>query len=93
MKQFTANRLAGGNRIFPAEIKIDNFGVTLKIPGLFSGREKSLGFDKISSVSFHSPMIGFCKITFDTIGFDHIIAEGFEKKDAEDNSMLIIWPF
>ena len=54
MKQFTASRLAGGNRIFPAEIHIDNFGVNLKIPGLFSGQQKSLGFDKISSIEVHS---------------------------------------
>ena len=51
MKQYTANRLSGGNRLFPAEIKIDDFGVTVKVPNLFSGKEKSLGYDKISSVS------------------------------------------
>ena len=83
MKQFTANRLAPGNRLFPAEIHVDKFGVTLKVPGLFNGKEKSLGFDKISSVSVNSPLLGFSKITFDTIGYDYIHAEGFDKSDAE----------
>jgi hypothetical protein len=89
MKQFTANRLSGGNRIFPAEISIDNFGINLKIPGLFSGKEKSLSFDKISSVKIDSPLIGFSKITFDTMGWDRIVAEGFEKSDALEIKQLV----
>jgi hypothetical protein len=89
MKQFTANRLAGGNRLFPAEIHIDNFGVNLKIPGLFSGKEKALSFDKISSVKIDAPMLGFSKITFDTIGWDQIVAEGFDKADAEEIKRLV----
>ena len=89
MREFTANRLSGGNKIFPAEIKIDNFGVTLKIPGVFSGNEKSLGFHQISSVKIDSPLIGFSKITFDTIGWDRIVAEGFEKSDADEIKHLV----
>lgn len=82
MHDFQANRLSGGNRLFPAKISIDDFGVTLKIPGVFSGEEKSLGFHQISSVKIDTPMLGFSKITFDTIGWDRIVAEGFEKDDA-----------
>ena len=52
MKQFTANRLSGGNRLFPAEIHIDNFGVTLKVPGIFNGEEKSLGADQGGAEQF-----------------------------------------
>ncbi len=82
MKEYQANRLSGGNRLFPAEIKIDDFGVTLKIPGVFSGKEKSLAFHQISSIKIDSPLVGFSKITFDTIGWDRVVAEGFEKADA-----------
>ena len=89
MKSYVANRLAVGNRLFPAEIKIDNFGVNLKIPGFFSGQEKSLGFHQISSVKIDSPLIGFSKITFDTIGFDRLVAEGFEKSDAIEIKELV----
>lgn len=89
MKQFTANRLAKGNALFPAEIHVDNFGVTLKVPGLFNGQQKSLTYDKISSVSIDTPLLGFSKITFDTIGYDYIHAEGFEKVDAEKIKELV----
>lgn len=89
MNEFVANRLATGNRLFPAKVTIDDFGVTLKIPGLFSGEEKSLGFHQISSVKVDSPMIGFSKITFNTIGWDRIVAEGFEKSDAEEIKSLV----
>lgn len=84
MKKYVANRLSGGNRLFPAEITVDNFGVTVKVPGLFGGKEKTLGFDKISSVSIDSPLVGFSKITFDTLGLDQIVTEGFSKSDAEE---------
>ena len=84
MKSYTANRLSSGNKLFPAEIKIDNYGVTLRVPGLFSGKEKSLSFDKISSVRLDNPMIGFSTILFDTIGHDRIKAMGFEKSDAQE---------
>ncbi|HPF90299.1 MAG TPA: SH3 domain-containing protein [Flavobacteriales bacterium] len=89
MKEFQANRLSGGNRLFPAKVTIDEFGVTLKIPGVFSGEVKSLGFHLISSVKIDSPLIGFSKITFDTIGWDRIVAEGFEKEDANEIKSLV----
>lgn len=89
MHDFQANRLSGGNRIFPAQISIDDFGVNLKIPGVFSGEEKSLGFHQISSVKIDTPMLGFSKITFDTIGWDRIVAEGFEKDDAAQIKQLV----
>lgn len=89
MSEFVANRLATGNRLFPAKVTIDDFGVTLKIPGLFSGEEKSLGFHQISSVKVDSPLLSFSKITFNTIGWDRIVAEGFEKADAEEIKALV----
>ena len=42
MKDFTASRLTSGNRIFPSKIIIDETGVTLKDPALFSGKEKTI---------------------------------------------------
>src|ERR1035437_7258998 len=89
MKKYVANRLSGGNRIFPSEIKLDDFGVTVKVPGLFSGEEKSLSFDKISSVRIECPLVGFSKIIFDTIGWDRISIDGFEKKDVEEIKELV----
>ncbi len=89
MKTFEASRLSDGNKIFPAKIDIDNFGVTLKIPGLLGGKEKTLSYSQISSVAIDTPMIGFSKITFDTLGFDRIVATGFSKDDAQEIKQLV----
>lgn len=88
MKEFQASRLSEGNKVMPNTIKIDDFGVTLKIPGAFSGQEKTLNYHQISSVQIDSPMVGFSTITFDTIGWDRIIAKGFAKEDAHEVKRL-----
>lgn len=89
MKEFQASRLSDGNKVMPNTIKIDNFGVSLKIPGVFSGKEKTLTYHQISSVQIDSPMVGFSTITFDTIGWDRIIAKGFSKEDAHEVKELV----
>ena len=89
MKTFEASRLSEGNKLFPAKIDIDNFGVTLKIPGLLGGKEKTLSYQQISSVSIESPMMGYSKITFDTLGFDRIVATGFSKADAQEIKQMV----
>jgi hypothetical protein len=89
MKTFEASRLSDGNKVFPAKIDIDNFGVTLKIPGLLGGKEKTLSYQQISSVSIDTPMVGYSKITFDTLGFDRIIATGFSKDDAQEIKQMV----
>ncbi len=88
MKEFQASRLSDGNKVMPNTIKIDDFGVTLKIPGVFSGKEKTLTYHQISSVQIDSPMVGFSTITFDTIGWDRITAKGFSKEDAHEVKQL-----
>ena len=89
MKEFQASRLSEGNKVMPNTIKIDDFGVSLKIPGVFSGKEKTLTYHEVSSVSIDSPMMGFSTITFNTIGFDRIIAKGFSKEDAQEVKQLV----
>lgn len=89
MITFEASRLSEGNKIFPAQINIDDFGVTLKIPGLLGGKEKTLLYRNISSVRIDTPMIGYSKITFDTIGFDQIVATGFSKADAQEIKQMV----
>ena len=58
METFIASRIAEGNRLFPAQVVIDQLGVTLKVPGLFSGNEKTIPFDRISSVDIDCPLVG-----------------------------------
>ena len=89
MKTFEANRLSGGNQVFPAKITVTNHGVTLKVPGLFGGQEKTLGYRSISSINISSPLVGFSTITFDTLGFDRIVASGFSKDDANEIKELV----
>jgi hypothetical protein len=89
MKVYEASRLSDGNKIFPSKITVDESGITLKIPGFFSGKEKTLTFFEISSVSVETPMIGFSKIDFKTTGFDRIYATGFSKDDALEIKKLV----
>lgn len=68
MEIFMASRLTAGNKIFPSEISIGPRGVTLKIPGLFSGNEKTVPYTRISSVDISSPLVGFSTIVIETTG-------------------------
>jgi hypothetical protein len=89
MKIYTANRISTGNRLYPAEILIDDYTVTVKYPGIFSTNEHVMPFSKISSVKTHVPFFGFSKIVITALGFDTIIVNGFEKNDAEEIKCLI----
>lgn len=62
METFIASRLAQGNRIFPSTIIIDQQGITLKVPGLFSGNEKTIPFSRVSSVDIDCPMVGWSEL-------------------------------
>ncbi|MDO9255808.1 MAG: PH domain-containing protein [Bacteroidales bacterium] len=82
MEIFIASRLTTGNKIFPAEIIIDLDGVTLKIPGLFSGNEKTIPYSRISSVDINCPLIGYSTISIETTGEGSIKAHGFTKTEV-----------
>ncbi len=82
MEKFTASRLTSGNKIFPSVITIDSIGVTIKMPSLFSGSEKTIPFSRISSINIDCPLIGFSKIIIETTGEGAITAHGFTKKEV-----------
>lgn len=92
--KFIASRLSEGNKIFPAEIHIEQTGLTVKIPGLFSGQSKHLDYQQIGEVSVDTPLIGFSTITFFTAG-TRVSAHGFlsdeikQIKNAIDNGRKI----
>ncbi len=88
MAQFTANRLSSGNRLFPDEVTVDQNGITLKVPGLFSGKAKTFTYHDVYSVSTNNPLVGFSSITFQTRNYDKIVANGFTKDDAEEIKRL-----
>jgi uncharacterized membrane protein YdbT with pleckstrin-like domain len=82
MEIFIASRLTAGNKLFPAEIIIDQDGVTLKIPGFFSGNEKTIPYSRISSVDINCPLVGYSTISIETTGEGSIKAHGFTKSEV-----------
>lgn len=89
MKIFVANRLSNGNTIFPTEIYVDDFSLRVIKPGFIAANEKTIKFNKISSVEIVTPFLGFSKLIFTCYGLDTIIAEGFERADAEECRYLV----
>ena len=90
METFIASRVAEGNRIFPSKIIIDQQGVTLKVPGLFSGKEKTIPYTRISSVDMESPLVGYSTIIIDTTGEGNIRAHGFTKAEVIRMKAMIL---
>lgn len=90
MEMFIASRLTAGNKLFPSRISIEDHGVTFKIPGLFSGNEKTVPYTRISSVDIICPFIGFSTIVISTTGEGNIRAHGFMKNEVERMKELIL---
>jgi uncharacterized membrane protein YdbT with pleckstrin-like domain len=83
MEMFIASRLTTGNKIFPSKIIVDQNGVTLKIPGLFSGNEKTVPYTRIASVDIICPFVGYSTIIIETTGEGQIKAHGFLKSEVQ----------
>ena len=90
MKTYTASHLSEGNKIFASKITIDDKGLTLKIPGFFSGKESTVLYNHISAVDIESPMIGFSTIFIETTGEGKITAHGFTKAEVKEMKELIL---
>ena len=90
METFIASRLTEGNRIFPSRIIIDKLGITLKVPGFFSGNEKTIPFNRISSVDIDCPFIGYSTIIIETTGEGEIRAHGFTKDELKRMKKIIL---
>ena len=80
--KITASRLSEGNKIFPAEIIIEPNGLTVKIPGLFSGKSRHLDYQNIGEVSVDAPLVGYSTITFFTAG-TKVTAHGFTSGEVK----------
>lgn len=80
--KFVASRLSSGNKLFPAEIHLDPTGVTIKIPGLFSGETKHFDYDHIASVEIDTPLIGYSKLSI-FAGGTTMEANGFTKAEVK----------
>ena len=76
-----ASRWSKGNRIFPTEIILEENGLTVRIPGIFSSKSEYMEYSYISNVSVDTPLIGFSTIIFYTSG-TQVIAHGYTKKQV-----------
>ena len=79
--KYTASRLSEGNKAFPAEIHCELTGLTVKVPGLFSGQSKHLNYNQIGEVSIDAPTVGYSTITFYSAG-TKVSAHGFTKDEV-----------
>ena len=90
MTQYKASRLVAGNRVFPVRIIIDDLGVTIKNPSLFSGTESTIPFSRIASVNIDCPFVGFSTIIIKTTGEGEIRAHGFLKREVVEMKGIIL---
>ncbi|RYU91294.1 PH domain-containing protein [Mucilaginibacter terrigena] len=86
--KYVASRLSEGNKIFPAEIITEESGITIKIPGLFSGDTTTIAYDSISAVEIDTPLIGYSTIRFYHSG-NKVEAHGFSKSDVNEIKAFI----
>ena len=82
-KIYKASRVSEGNRIFPAEIHIEDTEIMLKIPGFFSGKSRHIVYQQIEGVNIDTPIIGYSTITF-VVGGEEVVAHGFSKSEVNE---------
>jgi uncharacterized membrane protein YdbT with pleckstrin-like domain len=87
---FITSRLSEGNKVFPTKIIIDNQGVTVEVPGVFSKKEETIPFTKISSVKADCPFIGFSTLIIETTGNGRVSTCGFTKDEVKRMKELIL---
>ncbi len=82
--------MTSGNKIFRSKIIIDELGVTMNDPGLFSGKEKTIPYSRISSVVIDCPFVGFSTIRIETAGDGKISVHGFTAHKVKRMKELIL---
>ena len=80
--KYIASRFSEGNKVFPAEIHIEQTVVTVKIPGLFRDDTKFFYYNLIASVDVKTPLVGYSSVTIYS-GGTQISAHGFTKSEAK----------
>ena len=86
--KFKTSRLSEGNKVFPAEINLEENSVEVRIPGLFSGDSKYLNYQDITAIEVDTPMIGFSTLRLFHNG-NKIEIHGFTKADVKEIRKLI----
>ena len=87
-RKIVASRISKDNTIFPPSITIEENGLRVKFPSLFSGKEEFVPYSDISSISYDAPIVGFTKITLNMRGKTTTV-DGFYKGDAQENKKCL----
>lgn len=87
-RKFTASRISRDNALFPPQIILEDNCVTIKCPGLFSGRSTAISYENISHISILTPLVGFSTISFFAFG-EEVCIHGFTKAEAHEMKRLI----
>ena len=87
---FTANRVTGGNAIFPDQLIIDDDAqqITFRKKKLIGYDETTIRFSAIGSVSRSAGLL-FCDVIIETNGGVTILANGFTRSDANEIVRLL----
>lgn len=85
---YIASRISKDNVFFPPKIILEDDCVTVKCPGLFSGRSTSITYDNVSHISILTPLVGFSSISFFAFG-EEILIHGFTKAEADEIKRII----
>jgi len=83
-----ASRLSEGNKLFPAEIHLEQNGVNIKFPGFFSGESKYFAFENIAAVNITTPLMGYSTISI-FAGGTQMTAHGFTKAEVKKVKELV----
>jgi len=79
---FRASRWTGGNRIFPATLRIEPDGIHFEKRHVFSARQEIINYHHIASVQIQSGMLFATLIIETSGGSDPVEVRGLWKKDA-----------
>lgn len=87
-RKFTASRISRDNVVFPPQIILEDNCITVKCPGLFSGRSTAIAYENISHISILTPLVGFSTISFFAFG-EELRIHGFTKAEANEIKRII----
>lgn len=62
----------------------------MRDPGLFSGKEKTIPYTRISSVDIDCPFVGYSTISIETTGEGQIKVHGFTNGEVKRMKELIL---
>lgn len=89
-KTYTTSRLSSKNVLFPSTITLTDFGVIIRDPYFYAGKESTTPYTKISTVKVRRPLIGFSSVILDIMGADRLTIHGFTAEIAEEIKSLIL---